>query len=318
MTARRFFAVLIVVAWAGISPVRAQPAAVDLLLHGGNVLDGAGNPWDRWDVGIAGERIVFVGNGALKGIQAKETLDVSGLLVTPGFWDVHSHARLDLPEGKRALPPLHQGVTTVVLGVDGGGEASVADIFRGYRDKGIAVNAIHYVGHNAARRAVMGMADRAPTEREMEAMKAYVERGMREGAVGLSTGLFYTPGYYARTDEVVELARVAARYGGILLLGVRSLIFVPGYAMWLPPAHLWRLKTVASGESLLIFPASSIAGCQPRLALRRARSTLSPRRPRADFLLAVIGSPDWCQIDGLGRATSLTSKAMLIGRPFTM
>jgi len=205
----------LVALFLGVSLAQAQPTTVDMLLRGGKVLDGAGNPWERRDIGIRGDRILFVGNAAANGIQGRETLDVSGLLVTPGFWDIHSHARLDLPEGKRALPQLYQGITTVVLGVDGGGEANVADVFRAYRDRGIAVNAVHYVGHNAARRAVLGMADRAPGERELEEMKAYIDRGMREGAAGLSTGLFYTPGYYAQTEEVVELARVAAGYGGV-------------------------------------------------------------------------------------------------------
>jgi N-acyl-D-amino-acid deacylase len=194
-----------------------SPSAVtaDVLLLGGHVLDGAGNPWLARDIAITGDRITFVGNAAVDPVAARDTVNVAGLLVTPGFWDAHSHAELETPEGKTALPFLYQGITTVVLGIDGDGADSVAAIFAAYRSSGIAVNALHYVGHNAARRAVMGMADRAPTPDELERMKAYVERGMREGAVGLSTGLFYTPGSYAKTDEVIELNRVAARFGGI-------------------------------------------------------------------------------------------------------
>ena len=190
-------------------------AAMDLLLVNGRVVDGTGNPWSYRDVGVRGDRIAFVGNAALSGITARETLDVRGFVVTPGFLDVHSHANLDTPEGRAALPLLSQGITTVVLGVDGGGENDVAGAFDRYRRNGIAVNAVRYVGHAAARRAVLGLADRAPTEAEMEQMKSYVARGMDEGAAGFSTGLYYAPGTFATTEEVIALARVAAPYGGV-------------------------------------------------------------------------------------------------------
>jgi N-acyl-D-amino-acid deacylase len=188
---------------------------VDILLRGGLVLDGAGNPWMRKDVGIAGDRIVFVGNAAAAGVTAAETVDVAGLVVAPGFWDVHNHAALETEHGRRAVPLLYQGVTTVVQGVDGGGTPDIAELFDGWRTRGLAVNALVFVGHGAVRGRVMGVADRAPTAAELAAMQALVEQGMREGAVGLSTGLFYAPGHFAATAEVVELARVAARYGGV-------------------------------------------------------------------------------------------------------
>ncbi len=188
---------------------------MDLLLVNGSVLDGAGNPWVKRDVGVSGERIEFVGLAGDAGVTARDTLDVTGLVVTPGFWDMHSHAELERPDGKDALPFLYQGITTVVLGVDGGGDNNLQEIFDGYRDSGIAVNVLRYVGHGAARGAVMGVADRAPTANEMDAMRAYIRQGMEEGAVGMSSGLFYIPGFFATTDEVVELNRVAAEYGGI-------------------------------------------------------------------------------------------------------
>ncbi len=187
---------------------------LDLLLKNGRILDGAGNPWFARDVGIRGDRIVFVGKAEIENVSARETLDVAGLLVAPGFWDVHSHADLDSEHGRTALPQLYQGITTIVLGMDGRGTSEVAETFRLYDQNGIAVNAIHYVGHNAAREAVLGREDRPPTAEEMERMKAFIEKGMREGAIGLSTGLYYTPGTFATTDEVVELAKVAARFGG--------------------------------------------------------------------------------------------------------
>ena len=202
--------------WPGAAaPPDARADTLDLLLLGGRVLDGAGNPWVRRDVGIVADRIAFVGAAAVAAVHARDTVDVTGRLVTPGFWDVHSHAELETPEGRKALPQLHQGITTVVLGLDGDGEAAVDSIFDAYERDGIAVNALRFVGHGTARRAVMGMANRAPTPDELERMKAYVERAMRAGAFGLSSGLFYAPGAYATTDEVIELNRVAARYGGI-------------------------------------------------------------------------------------------------------
>jgi N-acyl-D-amino-acid deacylase len=195
-----------------VSTAQAQQA--DLLLRGGRVLDGAGNPWVRKDVAITGDRITFVGDARAARIQARETVDVSGLTITPGLWDVHSHADLVAPVGRQALPLLYQGVTTVVVGVDGDGNNNIREIFDGYRRNGIAVNAVRYVGQGAARGQAMGSADRAATPAELEAMKAYIRRGMDEGAVGLSTGLFYAPGFFASTEEVIALNRVAAEYGG--------------------------------------------------------------------------------------------------------
>lgn len=194
---------------------RAAQELADVLILNGQVLDGAGNPWVRQDIGIRGSRIGFVGHAASARIQARDTIDATGLLVTPGFIDVHSHAELDAEYGRDALPFLYQGITTVILGVDGGGANNLHDIYRGYLARGIGVNVAHYVGHGAARRAAMGTANRAPTAEELDGMRAYVRRGMDEGAIGLSTGLFYVPGAFAATDEVVALARVAAEYGGI-------------------------------------------------------------------------------------------------------
>ncbi len=195
---------------------RNSEPAIDLLLTGARVLDGAGNPWAHRDVGVEGDRIAFVGHARSAGIQARDTLDVTGLLLAPGFWDVHSHADLGAPHGRVALPLIYQGITTAVLGVDGFGKNDLASTFVAYQRDGIAVNAVHFVGHGAARADAMG-ADfgRPATSQEIEQMKAYVARGLDEGAVGVSTGLAYNPGFYATTDEVVEVVSVAARYGGV-------------------------------------------------------------------------------------------------------
>ena len=201
-----------------IAPVSARQGdgrTIEVLLIGGRVMDGAGNHWVRADVGISSDRIVFVGSATGSRIQARDTVDVTDMLVTPGFWDMHSHAEFETQHGRHALPFIYQGITTVVLGVDGGGGNTIDEIFDGYSTAGIAVNALRYVGHGAARRAVMGVADREPSPGELDALKAYVRSGMEEGAIGLSTGLFYIPGYFAKTDEVVALNAVAAEYGGV-------------------------------------------------------------------------------------------------------
>lgn len=187
----------------------------DLLLVGGTVFDGSGaDPLER-DVALQGDRIVFVGDAAAEDMEAPDTLDVTGLWVVPGFIDMHSHAELDEPWGRDARPFVYQGITTAVLGVDGSGSNRVSERFDAWNRDGIGVNALLYVGHNEARETVMGEEDRAPTADELDAMKAYVRRGMEEGALGLSSGLFYVPGAYSETEEVIELNRVAAEFGGI-------------------------------------------------------------------------------------------------------
>jgi N-acyl-D-amino-acid deacylase len=205
----------IVLALGLARPLAAQAAVLDVLLINGRVIDGAGNPWVRQDVGVRGDRIAYVGLAAVDRPAAKDTVDVSGLVITPGFIDVHSHADLDTEHGRPGLAFLFQGITTAVLGVDGAGASTLHSTFDMYRRSGIGLNALHYVGHGAARSSVMGSAARAPTATEMDAMARFVRRGMEEGAIGLSTGLFYSPGTFAATDEVVELNRVAAGFGGI-------------------------------------------------------------------------------------------------------
>jgi N-acyl-D-amino-acid deacylase len=206
--------VLLAISLAGCGEGKALDA--DLLFAGGTLLDGSGSAGVIGDVAVTGDRITFLGDAGAAGLQARDTMDVAGLLVTPGFIDMHSHAALDQEYGKDGRAFLFQGVTSVVLGVDGGGGEDVAAHLASWRDRGIGVNGMLFVGHGAARRAAMGMADRAPTPQELEAMKAYVHRGMEEGALGLSTGLFYLPANYADTEEVIELNRVASAYPGAI------------------------------------------------------------------------------------------------------
>ena len=191
-----------------------EPA--DVLILGGSVLDGSGSDAMAADVAVTGDRIRFVGDAASAGMTARDTVDARGLVVAPGFIDMHSHAELDTDHGRDARAFLLQGVTTVALGLDGGGSAHVADRMGRWTEDGIGVNAFLSVGHNWVRRRVLGMSDRAPTRPELDEMRALVRKGMEEGAQGLSSGLFYLPGNYAETEEVIELNRVAAEYPGAI------------------------------------------------------------------------------------------------------
>lgn len=195
----------------------AQAPEVDVLIQGGQVFDGSGSRGRLMDVGIRGERIVFLGNAAKSGVRAARTIDARGLVVTPGFIDTHTHAGGDLtnPERKSNVNFLMQGVTTVIVGNDGGGSPQIAETAARWQQQGIGTNAIQLVGHGAVRRQVLGSGDVQPTPEQLDQMRGLVRSAMREGAYGLSSGLFYTPASYAKTEEVIELAKVAAECGGI-------------------------------------------------------------------------------------------------------
>ncbi|MDA0992551.1 MAG: amidohydrolase family protein [Proteobacteria bacterium] len=190
--------------------------SVQHLLLGGYVIDGSGGAPYAADLGINDGRIAFIGNATTANVRSDDEIDVNGLWITPGFIDAHSHAELDKDYGRDALPYLYQGITTVVLGADGEGSSNVAERMELWRTNGIGTNGILYVGHGNVRSEVMGAADRAPTGDEMAAMQALVRKGMDEGAFGLSTGLFYVPGTYASTEEVITLAKTAAEYAGAI------------------------------------------------------------------------------------------------------
>ena len=194
--------------------VVAQPR-VDLLLRGGHVIDGSGSAPRSADVGIAGERIVLVGDGSK--VRAGRVIDVKGLIVAPGFIDPHAHVLEDLsnPATKANQAFLFQGATTVVTGNDGQGPIDTGATLGRWTQQGIGTNAALYIGQGTVRREVMGMSDAAPSVEQVAKMKALVNRGVRDGAMGMSTGLYYAPGSYATTEEVIELAKAAAAAGGI-------------------------------------------------------------------------------------------------------
>jgi len=196
----------VVVALSTSAPAVAQER-FDVLIRGGRVLDGTGNPWYRADIGVRDGRIAAMGR--LQGAEAGLVIEAGELYVAPGFIDVHSHADegLDREALKGAVPILLQGVTTAVLNPDGGGPWPLSEQRARYEAHGIGVNAALMIGHGTVRREVMGMEDRPPTEEELERMKSLVREGISAGAFGLSSGLYYAPGSYAATEEVVELAK---------------------------------------------------------------------------------------------------------------
>ena len=223
MSSRRAFtfkdAALAAVAWlaGSCAPVLGPSSAADLLIVGGTVIDGTGAPPARLDVALVADRISLVGDAAGARLVAKRTIDARGLLVAPGFIDPHTHSADDLttPDVSRraALNHLMQGVTTVFVGNDGGGDMAQFERLAGLG--GTGVNVATFVGFGPVRRQVIGDAARAPNAAELWRMKEIVARGMCAGALGFSTGLYYAPQNFAKTPEVIALAAEAAARGGV-------------------------------------------------------------------------------------------------------
>lgn len=221
-TVRTCVLLLGVVLFTAPAPGSAQQADYDVLIRGGRVIDGTGRPAVDADVAIRGDRIAAVGD--LSGAEASEVLDAEGLVVAPGFIDGHSHAGPGLADStlSSARPQLAQGVTTVIVNPDGGGPANLADQREALLEHGLGVNVIQLVPYGSVRSAVMGEEDRAPKTAERKKLQTRVQEGMEQGGVGLSTGLFYPPGAYAETDEIVAAARVASRHDGVYQSHVRD------------------------------------------------------------------------------------------------
>lgn len=201
----------------------AQPSATfDVLIRNGRVMDGSGNPWMRADIGIRDGRIAAI--GALRAAVAGTTIDAADHLVTPGFIDVHSHAAEGLvrPQLRQGQPLLAQGVTTIVANPDGGGDVDLAAQRARLEAAGLGPNVALLIGHASVRQAVMGAARRVATPGEIEQMRALVRRGMQQGAFGLSSGLFYSPGSFATTEEVIALAAAAGESGGLYTSHIRD------------------------------------------------------------------------------------------------
>jgi dihydroorotase/N-acyl-D-amino-acid deacylase len=224
-----------------------QPSAndqtYDVIIRHGQIIDGSGNPWVSGDVALRGDRIAAIGQ--LSQAHAKREIDATGLIVSPGFIDMLGQSEIALLIDNRSLSKLSQGITTEITGEGGSAApqnaftiaqlqpgldkyhlkvdwASLSDYFARLKSVGTPLNIGTYVGAAQVREAVLGDADRVPTPDELEKMKALVADAMQQGAFGVSTALIYPPGHYAKTEELIELAKVASQYGGIYASHMRS------------------------------------------------------------------------------------------------
>lgn len=215
----------------------AEPPALDLIIQGGRVIDGTGSPARPADVAVADGRIVEVGD--LSSERAERVIQADGLVLSPGFIDMMGGSSLPLlRDAASAESKLRQGITTMLVG-EGGSVAPQSDDTRGgpssditwstfdeyfarLGDHGIALNVVHNVGAAQVRRIIVGDTDAQPTTEQLTEMKALVAQAMQDGAVGLSTALIYPPGSYATTEEIIELAKTAAEYGGVYFTHMRN------------------------------------------------------------------------------------------------
>ncbi len=213
MRLARFVLLLLCASLPGQTPL------YDLILTNARIVDGTGNPWFFGDVAVSGDTIVTVGR--LSG-TARRTVDAKGLVVAPGFIDIHSHSRQAIFEHPAAENTLRQGVTTVIDGNDGSSPLPLGAFFKKLEQISANTNFGSFVGQGSVREAVMGTQNRAATPEEIGRMRALVRQAMLDGAMGISTGLFYVPGNYSSTEEILELARVAGSLGGMHISHMRE------------------------------------------------------------------------------------------------
>ena len=203
------------------APSEVEAQDWSLLIRNGTIVDGTGATGYIGDIAVSGDRIVVVSRTPLDRTRAMRVVDATGLVIAPGFIDLHAHIEplLQLPGAKSSVT---QGVTLALGGPDGSGPWPLAPYLDTASKSGLGMNVAYLVGHNTVRRAVMGTEDRAPTAAELQQMIALIRRGMGDGAFGISTGLRYVPGFYAKTDEVVALSRAAADSGGFYTSHLRE------------------------------------------------------------------------------------------------
>jgi N-acyl-D-amino-acid deacylase len=199
-------------------PAHAQ--LYSLIIRNGKIIDGTGNAWRYADIGINNDRIEKIGN--LKHASALKIIDASGLIVAPGFIDVHTHIEDDEMKNPTADNFIYDGVTSVITGNCGLSHVDIGAYLKQLDSLHTSVNVATLVGHNDIRKAVMGTANRKPTEQEMQQMEKLVDKAMKEGAVGFSTGLIYIPGTYASSEEVERLATITALYDGVYATHMRN------------------------------------------------------------------------------------------------
>jgi dihydroorotase/N-acyl-D-amino-acid deacylase len=241
--ASRLFIVCLLTCTTGSAQQPIEAAGPDIVIHGGRIFDGTGNPWYVGDIAITNGRIVALGK--IPGGIARRVIEAKGLAVAPGFIDMLGQSETALLVDNRSVSKLAQGITSEITG-EGGSIApqnaltiaaaqpsldpyhlkidwtTLAEYWQRLEKKGTPINIGTYVGAAQVREAILGDVNRDPTPAELEQMKALVAQAMEQGALGISTALIYPPGHYAKTEELIELAKVAARYGGIYATHMRS------------------------------------------------------------------------------------------------
>jgi N-acyl-D-amino-acid deacylase len=192
----------------------------DLLILNGKIIDGTGNSWFYGDVAVKDGKIVYVGK--TNNVTAAKIINAKGLIVAPGFIDVHAHIESGIFENPTADNYIYDGVTTVVTGNCGGSADDLKNFFWRIDSMRSSINVASLVGHNTVRRQAMGLDNRLATAEEQKKMEELVAQAMKDGAVGLSTGLIYLPGMYSNTEEVIGLAKSAANYNGVYASHIRN------------------------------------------------------------------------------------------------
>lgn len=201
-------------------PICTWSQQCDILISNGKIMDGTGNNWYYGSIAIRDGKIIAVGRQL--SFTATRTIDAKGLIVAPGFIDVHTHLEDDETKDPEAKNFIYDGVTTCITGNCGSSHVDIGNYLHWVDSLKTSVNIATLVGHNDIRKAVMGRANRDATAGEMQQMEQLVDKAMRDGAVGLSTGLIYIPGTYTKTPEIVSLARIAAKYNGIYASHMRD------------------------------------------------------------------------------------------------
>ena len=215
------FATLVATTLAAAGLVsRAQEPAFDLLIRNGRVIDGTGNPWYRADVAVRGDTIARIAYRI--DAPAVRTIDARGQVIAPGFIDIHSHARRTIFDVPTAENYLRQGVTSIIEGPDGSSPIPIKPFLDKVAVAHVTVNFGTFIGQGSVRETVIGLMNRQATPDETEKMRSLVRAGMADGAFGLSTGLFYVPGTFTPTAEVIELARVAGSPNRVFVRAPRA------------------------------------------------------------------------------------------------
>jgi predicted amidohydrolase YtcJ len=289
-----------------------EPVAADLVLKNGTVIDGTGAPRRRADLAIKGERIAAI--GSFTADPKAKVIDASAWIVAPGFIDLHTHSDDGIVAARTRANRNYQaqGVTTIVTGNCGGGTLDAARLLGAVDASGAGTNVIHLVPHGAVRAAVMGNADRAPTDQELGAMKALVEKGMTAGAWGMSTGLIYLPGRFSETAELIALSRVVAAHGGFyashirnegenLLRSIDEILTIGREARL--PVHVSHLKASGKASWGLVTPA-----CARIEEARKAGQVITADQYpyiASSTRLAAMVIPAWAQQEGTEGFTRL-------------